>query len=550
MPPRATHQPMRRQTRQIKILLLAAASAAVLFAASHRSASAQTEGGLSPEERRGKLIYHRGEDGAGRGDIKAVLGGDGLELPGASFTCANCHGPRGEGRQEGGLQPPAINWEALTSRHVSPLTRRERPPYTEATLARALHAGLDSAGSPLHPGMPRYQMSAEQTSDLVAYLKRIGGAADAEPGVTDTALKVGAALPLSGPLARVGEGVRAALVAYFAEVNAGGGVYGRRFELVVEDSAGEAAKTVEATRKLVETDGVFALVASFEPRASAPTNEYVSRREVPLVGPTTLSPRLALPPNPYVFYLLPTFADQARALADFAAAKAAGQPQGARLAVVYAAGEFDADALAGLRAQAKLRSLPLVAERPYDPAKFAAADVARELAAKKATHVFFFGGGESFAALARAMDEARLDAALLSSITMVGRGAFDLPPAVAARTYLAYPAALPSAEDFAEFESVMQKGGVEMRSPAFQAVAFAAAKTLVEATKLCGRQVDRASLVGALESLHDFRTGVVPPLTFGPNRRVGAVGSYVVGIDLAKKEYTPLGDWLVPADRP
>jgi ABC-type branched-subunit amino acid transport system substrate-binding protein len=541
---------MRKRTHQIKLALVAAASVATLLVASHRGVGAQANEGLSPEEKRGKQIYLKGEDGASRGEIKAVLGGDGLELPATSFTCANCHSLRGEGKQEGGLQPPAVNWEALTSRRVSALTRRERTPYTEATLARAIRAGLNPAGAPLHPGMPRYEMSAEQLSDLVAYLKKIGKDADTEIGVTETTLKVGAALPLSGPLARVGQDVRAALAAYFAEVNSGGGIYGRRFELIVEDSAGDPARTAEATRKLVEVDGVFALVGSFEPRASGPTNEYLSRREVPLVGPTTLSPRLVLPPNRYVFYLLPTFSDQARALADFVAAKAKGLPQQARLAVLYTAGEFDADALAGLRAQAKLRSLQLVAEQPYDPAKFSAPAAVRELAAKKATHVFFFGGAENFAALARATEAAHLDAALLSSIIMVGRGAFDLPPAAAARTYLAYPAALPNAEDFAEFASLMEKSHVGMRSPAFQAVAFAAAKTLVEATKLCGRQLDRTSLVGALESLRDFRTGVVPPLTFGPNRRVGAIGSFVVGINLDKKEYTPLGDWLVPADRP
>ncbi|MCA1592996.1 MAG: ABC transporter substrate-binding protein [Acidobacteria bacterium] len=542
---------MRKRTPHIKLALVAMACIAALLVVSNRGVGAQqASAGLSPEEKRGKQIYLKGEDAAGRGEIKAVLGGDGLELPATSFTCANCHGLRGEGKQEGGLQPPAVNWETLASKHVSALTRRERASYAEATLSRAIRTGLDSAGSPLHPGMPRYEMSAEQLSDLVAYLKKIGKDVDTEAGVTETTLKVGAALPLSGPLARVGEDVRAALVAYFAEVNSGGGIYGRRFELVVEDSVGDPAKTVEATRKLVEVDGVFALVGSFEPRASGPANEYISQREVPLVGPTTLSPRLALPPNRYVFYLLPTFSDQARSLADYVAAKTTATKQQARLAVLYTASEFDADALAGLRAQARLRSLPVVAEQPYEPAKFSAADVVRELAAKKATHVFFFGSAENFTALARAMEAAHLDAALLSSIVMVGRGAFDLPSAVAARTYLAYPAALPNAEDFAEFSSVMGKAGVGMRSPAFQAVAFAAAKTLVEATKLCGRQLDRTSLIGALESLRDFRTGVVPPLTFGPNRRVGAIGSFVVGINLDKKEYTPLGEWLVPSDRP
>jgi len=67
-----------------------------------------------------------------------------------------------------------------------------------------------------------------------------------------------------------------------------------------------------------------------------------------------------------------------------------------------------------------------------------------------------------------------------------------------------------------------------------------------EALKQAGKQLDRASLVGALEHLRGFKTGVIPPVTFDTNRRVGAAGSYVVGIDLANKQYLPLSDRLVP----
>lgn len=104
-------------------------------------------------------------------------------------------------------------------------------------------------------------------------------------------------------------------------------------------------------------------------------------------------------------------------------------------------------------------------------------------------------------------------------------------------------------DDFTEFVDVMQKGGVKLTSPAFQSVAYGAAKTFVEATKLSGRQLSRATLLASLEQLNDFKTGVVPPLTFGPNRRIGASGCYIVGLDLSRKQYVPLGERLVPKDR-
>ena len=67
--------------------------------------------------------------------------------------------------------------------------------------------------------------------------------------------------------------------------------------------------------------------------------------------------------------------------------------------------------------------------------------------------------------------------------------------------------------------------------------AFAAAKIFTEALKRAGRDVSREKLVTALEGLYEYETGVTPSITFGPNRRVGSMGSYVVSLDLAKREF-------------
>ncbi|HEX8130155.1 MAG TPA: ABC transporter substrate-binding protein [Pyrinomonadaceae bacterium] len=541
---------MRARCRRLKLTLTVLASLAVFWLAfGGRTGGAQGEGArreLSPQEKRGKLIYLKGESSDGA-EIKTLLGSDKLEVPANAFACANCHGLRGQGTQEGGLQPPPINWETLVAPHTSPLTRRERPPYTEATLSRAIIAGLDSSGGRLHPGMPQYALTTAQMADLIAYLKRLGKADDADPGIDDKRIKVGAALPLTGALAQVGEDVRATLTAYFAEVNAQGGIYGRQIDLVVVDSRGEPAGTLAATERLVEQEGVFALVSSFEAGAEIATNDYLKRSEVALVGPVTLSPRLSVPPNPFVFYLLPTFNDQARTLVDFAATKFTGRTP--RIAIISSENEFDADARAGALAQAKLYPMQIVAEETYGAGGFRAEAFVGMLAQKKPDGIFFFGNAEAFAQLTRGMEAAKLTTTLFSSVVMIGHSAFDAPASLAPQIFLAYPAALPGADDFTEFVNAMRKADVKLTSPAFQSVAYGAAKTFIEATKLSGRQLSRAALITSLEGLRDFKTGVVPPLTFGANRRVGASGSYIVSVDLNKKQYVPTGARLVPKEK-
>lgn len=537
---------MESPSRKIQLVLTVAAFAAMVCLISVCRVAAQASKELTSQEKRGKQIYLTGESEGG--EIIATLGSGDLELPAGSFPCSNCHGLRGEGSKEGGIQPPPLDWASLLSPRQSLLTRNDRGRYSELSLARAINLGLDSSGGRLHPGMPRYKMTAAQMGDLIAYLKKIGKESDGDPGLSEDAIRLGTALPISGPLARVGEDIRAALGACFADVNSQGGVYGRRVELLVEDSQGDSAGTAQATRKLVEQDKVFALLGSFEPQGSDETNEFLRRSQVPLIGPVTLSPRLPPVPNRYVFYMLPSFADQARSLVDFIGSdesRPKARPA-SRLAVVYGDDDFDRDALAGLKSQSKMYSMEIVVEQGYKSGAISAAATVASLAAKKPNYVFFFGGANDMTPFAEEMDRTNLDAGLLSSAVMVGREAFSMPPAVLARTYLSYPISLSDRDDLSEFVEVMQRAGVTLRSAAFQAVAYAAAKVFVEAVKNSDRQFSRAALVNSLEHLQNFKTGVIGPVTFGPNRRIGAAGSYIVGVDVTKKQYVSVTARIVP----
>jgi ABC-type branched-subunit amino acid transport system substrate-binding protein len=461
------------------------------------STNSQNRPGPTDQEKRGKQIYVKGESGPGT--ITAVLGNTDLEVPASSFSCSNCHGRRGEGTREGGLQSPPIDWETLTQPYTSLLNRRQRAAYDEATLARAISHGLGPSGGRLHPAMPRYNMTREQMADLIAYLKQVGKESDREIGITDETIKVGAALPLTGSLAGIGEDIKAVLLASFADINDQGGIYGRRFELLVEDSGGNSAQTLEATRRLIE-QGVFAFVASFELGDSSNINELIKGREIPLVGPLTLSPRVTLPPNPYVFYLFPTFADQVRTLVDFANTRSKSKPP--RLAVIYSRNDFNHDALSGLRAQAKMYSMEIVSEQEFETGKLKVREAVELLEQKQPADVFFFGSAPDFKAVADEIYRVKLNVNVFSSVVMLGRSAFTVPPNFSAQIFLSYPSSLPNESELTEFLALTRKARIELHNPAFQSMAFAAAKIFFEAAKLSGRQLDRVAFISSLERMH------------------------------------------------
>ncbi len=58
-----------------------------------------------------------------------------------------------------------------------------------------------------------------------------------------------------------------------------------------------------------------------------------------------------------------------------------------------------------------------------------------------------------------------------------------------------------------------------------------------------GRELSRSKLVDELEQLYKWDSGLTPLLTFTPNRRVGALGAYVVALDLEGKTFRRVG-WV------
>ena len=58
------------------------------------------------------------------------------------------------------------------------------------------------------------------------------------------------------------------------------------------------------------------------------------------------------------------------------------------------------------------------------------------------------------------------------------------------------------------------------------------------------QRLNVARLIAQLERLDRFETGFLPALTYGPGRRIGAHGAYVVTVDLATQALTPASGWI------
>lgn len=509
------------------------AAALVLLAAAALAAGPARAAPFGPKAQAGRRLYVDGT-GAGGREVTAFLAG--TSLPASAVPCAGCHGPDGRGRPEGGVLPPPVGWSELARRggHVHPAGRRH-PPFDARTLGRAVTEGVDPAGNPLDPSMPRYSLSREEVESLVAYLRVVEREED--PGVGEDALRVATVLPTRGRAAPVGEVMRRVLEAALADLNAGGGVHGRRVVLSVAGYDSDAGGAAEALAALVARAPPFAVVSGFAPGAEGALAALAERERLPLVAPFALATPAPADTGRYAFYALAGLREQARALARFGA-----QGERTRAAVLHPPEPGATEAAEAAAAELRAAGFAGAERLPYLPGGL---DGAAPLPGEAAGLVVFLGGDADLAAFLRGAAARGIAPRVLALAPLAARAAVEADPGFQGQVFLAYPAS-PGGEGPAGAEALRRlraRAGVSGHVAAAQSAATAAA-ILVEGLRRAGRRLTREGLVAALEGFHDFDAALAPPLTFGPARRVGAPGAYVVAVDPARHALVPVGGFV------
>ncbi len=492
-------------------------------------------------QRRGKQIYVQGTSASGK-EILAYLGESSLEVPGSALPCANCHGLNGQGKPEGGVDPSNLTWESLTKPYgLTHTDGRRHPAYTERGLELAITRGIDPAGNKLLDIMPRYQMTSGDLADLIAYLKRLGK--DQDPGVYENKIVIGSAIPATGPLAEMGQAVKAVTSAFFDELNNQGGIYNRRFELKFIET-GETPAATRANLERLLTDGqVFAMTAAFIAGAERELAPLLARKEVPLIGPLTLYPQTGFPLNRQVFYLLSGTDGQLRALVDFAASRPEFKNPG--VAVVYPRSEINANAVEAIRDQGKKQGWGALPGYDYEAAAFDTAAIPK-LKQTNRTVVFFLGNSIDAISFLREAEKINWFPSVFLPSASAGAGIFEAPAGFDGKLFLSFPTspADQTAEGLNEFRALAAKYKLPTKHVAAQMSAYSAAKILAEALKKAGKDLSREKLIQVLEGFYEYRTGLTPAISYGPNRRVGAMGAHVITVDLKTKQFVPAGGWI------
>lgn len=164
-----------------------------------------------------------------------------------------------------------------------------------------------------------------------------------DPGATDKEIKLGHIVPYSGPASAYGA-IGKAIGAYFAKINAEGGINGRQVKFISLDDGYNPARTVEHTRKLVEEEEVLLLFQTLGTPPNTAIHKYMNSKKVPQLFVATGATMWGDPKNfPWTMGWQPNYQSEAKI---YAAHLLETKPN-AKVAVLYQNDDYGKDYLKG-----------------------------------------------------------------------------------------------------------------------------------------------------------------------------------------------------------
>lgn len=338
--------------------------------------------------------------------------------------------------------------------------------------------------------------------------------ATAEDGVTADSITFGQAAVLEGPASALGQGMRTGIQAAFDEINARGGVHGRKLKLISRDDGYEPDRAIAATRKLIDEDKVFGLIGPVGTPTSAAAQPIATAAKVPFIGAFTgagflRNPKLENVVNVRASYGAETEAWIKHLTEDLKIKK---------IAIFYQDDAFGRAGLDGVKAAMKKRGLELAEEATYERNTVAVKTALLALRRAAPEAVVMVGAYKPCAALIKLAHKLELHPVFVN-ISFVGASALakelgpdgkgvvvsqvvPFPWDTSLKVVADYQAAIKGAPDFVSLEG------------------YLVGRLAIAALEKMGGEPTREGLLKVIKDAGKFDIGGLA-MTFGPTKNEG-----------------------------
>ena len=347
-----------------------------------------------------------------------------------------------------------------------------------------------------------------------------------QQGVSADTVTIGAFGPITGPAAYIGLAGRDGMNLAIKEINAAGGIHGRKIAAVFEDDAHSPTRALAGVKKLVEQDKVFAIMSVGGSNATVGSVDYVKEKGVVMYVSIASAPPVTWP---FAKNLFRGGTTETARYGELYAEYLAGNAKNKRIAIMHGREEYPRNE--GDATIAKLKSwfdMTPVARVEFNINDKDFTSQLIEVQKSNPDVIAFFGNP---AEAAIAMRQARelgikqpffvgsnmVDPSLITAARTNAEGVtgFSLIPYLPGST----------AAEIKTWEANWRKeypSAPAGRPNNFDLLAYGDMHVLAEGMRRAGKNLTTESLIKGLESIRDYRVGpVATPRTFATNHHIG-----------------------------
>lgn len=331
------------------------------------------------------------------------------------------------------------------------------------------------------------------------------------------AVVLGQSAPFTGPATQLGLQFNLGAQLLFDQVNAAGGVNGRRIELKRLDDGYEPERCVANTRQFVD-EGVFALFGYVGTPTSLAALPLATEARIPLFAPFTGAQALREPFNRYAIHVRASYFDETAAIV-----RQITSIGGKRVAVFYQNDAYGKTGLEGVQRALQTLGLETVALGTVERNSTDVAQAVKDILASRPEAIVQIGAYKACATFIRLARQQNYSGSFYN-VSFVGTQALQDELGAVARGVVVsqvmpfpYAAATPVSGEY--LAALKDKRGV---SPNYSGMeGFVGAKVFVEALRLAGRAATREAFIDAIGKMRNLNLGGFP-LDFGPQKHTGS----------------------------
>lgn len=360
------------------------------------------------------------------------------------------------------------------------------------------------------------------------------------PGVTDSRVLFGQSAAFSGPAQQLGSELSMGIQAAFHERNQSGGVHGRQLELTTLDDFYEPDAAYANTRRLIDNQGVFALIGEVGTPTSASASPLANARGVPFVAPFTGAEFLRDSSLSNVLNLRASYYQETEQMV----ARLTEDLGITRVAVLYQSDSYGQTGLDGVRLALDKRGLRPVASWYYQRNTSAVKAAVLNIANANPEAVIMIG---AYVPVAKTITLLRQDIdPVFMAVSFVGSNALseELGPD-GAGVYVTQVVPLPedtSIPAVTAYHAALKAFNPDAVPGFVSLEGYLAGRLAIEGLEGCGADLSRECFLGAIRNAGSIDIEGLT-LQFGPGDNQGSDAVYltVIGDDGKYQQVTQLG---------